>query len=367
MNGAVVQEPSGDPEGRRIWRRRALQLDRSERMAATLSFLLRRIHDPLAEQAAALQRALADSQRVALERSRGRIESRRRFRRSASGSNPVREGRPLNWLFIDESGDDRPARNQDKDAWFALGAVALSLEEARTYEQRASQLKLAFFGDDSVTFHEPEMRNHRNRFNLGEDLSRQRDFCHAVDQLLEQTNFTAFSVGIRKWDYRSAVAADGDPYLPTNVYHAAIQLLLERYVDYLWGHEKDPRGRVTIEAQGSLEDAEHQRAYVDLLLDGTQWVPDRAFRSYLETGVRFRPKTGSSPLEISDMLARDVFEWIRSDCLKAPRRWHIWNEKFYGRGDLQRGKFGLKVFPGETVEERIEEHRESIRKRKRRL
>lgn len=362
-----MEDSRGDPEGRRVWRHRAQQLDHAERVAASLAYLLRRIEDPLVDDATSLQKSIADSQRVALERSGGRIESRRRFRRSSSGGNPVREGRPLNWLFVDESGDDRPARGVNRDAWFALGAVALTLTDARNYEESANRLKTSFFGDPDITFHEPDMRNHDNRFNLAGDRARQREFCQAVDDLVQQTNFVAFAVGIRKKGYRAVSAGPpGDPYLPTNVYHAAIQLLLERYVDYLWQHDDDPRGRVTIEAQGSLENAEHQRAYVDLLLDGTQWVPERAFRAYLETGVRFRPKTGSSPLEISDMLARDVFEWTRSDCAIPPRRWDVWNDKFYTRGDLQMGKFGLKIFPALDIEHRIQAHRKLVQERKRR-
>ena len=357
----------GDPAGRRIWRRRADLFEHAGHVAAVLRLLLNRADAPLAAEALSLETRVADAQRIAIERSGGSIESRHRFRRRDSTGNPVREQRPLNWLYVDEAGVDRPARGRDADAWFALAGVAMTLEQARAYEDAANQLKQAFFGRIDVTFHEPAMRRNDRVFNLGDDPARQLAFRTAVDELVGSADFVAFAVGIRKWEYRARFSDDrADPYLPTGVYDTAMQMLLERYLDYLHHRGADDRGRVTLEAQGSREDAEHQRAYVDLLLNGTQWVPPAAFRDYLETGVRFRGKQGSHPLELSDMLARDVFEWIRSDCLEPPSRWSIFESKLYGRGDLRSGKFGLKVFPAEDIRDHVEAHRERMQRRLRR-
>lgn len=66
------------------------------------------------------------------------------------------------------------------------------------------------------------------------------------------------------------------------------------------------------------------------------------------------------------MLARDVFEWIRSDCQREPPRWSIFEDKFYHRGDLRSGKYGLKVFPIAGVDEQVEAQRDEIQERLRR-
>ena len=357
----------GDAAGRRIWRRRAELLEQASQVASILRLLLEQSDDVRAADAKAIEARVADTQRIAIERGGGRIESRKRFRRPGSTGSPIREQRPLNWLHVDEGGVDRPARGDKSDAWFALAGVAMTLDQARAYEDAADQVKQEFFNRTDITLHEPAMRRNERIFNLGDDPSRQRAFQAAVDELIQSAEFTAFAVGIRKWEYRARFTDLGtDPYLPTGVYDTAMQMLLERYVDYLHHQGADARGRVTLEAQGSREDAAHQRAYVDLLLNGTQWVPESAFRSYLETGVRFKGKQGSHPLEISDMLARDTFEWIRSDCLATPRRWPIFEEKFYRRGDLRAGTFGLKVFPAADIREQVEAHREKLRTRLRR-
>ena len=116
-------------------------------------------------------------------------------------------------------------------------------------------------------------------------------------------------------------------------------------------------GRVTFESIGPREDALHQLEFARILIEGSQWIPDKAFRNYLETGLRFSPKQGSSPLELSDMFCRDLYEWVRGDCVTTPERWQLFNRKIYCRGDGMRGKFGVKVFPDADLRDLIEEHR----------
>lgn len=355
----------GDPEGRRIARRGARRLEHAGRIAALLRVLLRRAESPSAHDATSLEQAIAAEEAIAIQRSLGPIEPRTRFKRPDTGGNPVREKRPLNWLFIDEAGTGQPARGPNVEAWFVLAGVAMTLEQAQAYEQASDALKLEFFNTTEITLHEPLMRTHRQDFSFGGDGGRQRRFCEAVDRLVDDADFVAFAVAVRKWEL--VVGADSaDPYLPSGAYELALHLLFERYVDYLHHDERDWRGRVTVEAQGSREDAEHQRAFVELLLGGTQWVPEGAFRSYLETGMRFVGKRGSHPTELSDMFARDVFEWVRADCEREPRRWPIFEGKLYGRGDLRMGKFGLKVFPTADIEGPVEDQRERSRTRSRR-
>lgn len=356
---------SGDPDGRRRAQRQARDLEHAGRVANLLHLLLERAGSEDVADARALEKSIAAAEAIALQRSHGRLESRSRFRRPNSGGNPVRENRPRHLLFLDESGTSQPPPAPDKEAWLALAGVAMSPGQAMTYQEASDALKRRFFGRADITLHEPLMRTNRQDFSFGGDEKRQRDFRDAVDEVVAGAEFVAFAVGIRKWDLMAGEEYR-DAHLPAGVYEVAMQMLLERYIDCLHHDNHDWRGRVTLEAQGSREDAEHQQAFVELLLQGTQWVPDSAFRSYLETGLRFVGKGGSHPTELSDMLARDVFEWIRSDCRREPARWSIFEDKLYHRGDLRSGKYGLKVFPAAGVDELVEEQRNKIRQRLRR-
>ncbi|MDE2744773.1 MAG: hypothetical protein OXI41_02140 [Chloroflexota bacterium] len=334
-------------------------------MAKLLRVLLERAGSSEVANARTLEQNVAAAEAIALQRSSGRLESRSRFRRPNSGGNPLRENRPRHLLFLDESGTSQPPSDPDKEAWFALAGIGMSPGQALTYTEASDALKRRFFDRTDVTLHEPLMRTHRQDFSFGGDEERQRKFTEALDELVSDSGFVAFAVGIRKWELMAGEEQQ-DSYLPGGAYEIALQMLLERYIDYLHHEDQDWRGRVTLEAQGSREDAEHQQAFVELHLQGTQWVPDSAFRSYLETGLRFVGKDGSHPTELSDMLARDVFEWVRSDCERDPPRWSIFESKFYRRGDLRSGKYGLKVFPTLGIEDVVEQQRENVRKRLRR-
>jgi hypothetical protein len=242
--------------------------------------------------------------------------------------------------------------------YFALASIAIAEEKIDDYRAAANEIKQEFFKRTDITFHEPHMRHREGWFGLGGDKAKQDEFDAAVNKLLEETPFVAFGVGVRKEAFKKEFVDSGiDPYLSTDVYSVAILMLLERYVDYLASQQKHRFGRVIFESQGTLEDATHQLEYARILLDGSQWVPDSAFRAWLETGLRFQPKCGSDPMEIADMFARDLYEWIRGDCKTPSKRWDLFSKRAYCRADGLMGKFGIKVFPDADIRDIIEQHR----------
>lgn len=352
---------SGDPEGRRVFRRRAGFLAEAGRAATALGRALDRAASPLASDARELADRVAHEERTAHHRADGRVEGRRRYKRSSGSGNPVRDQRPINLLAVDESGVPHSQTASGGGDWFALGAVAMTLEEAARYQDAADRLKLEFFGRTDVTFHEPLMRRRLGHFSFGGRSDRQREFAATIADLIADREFTAFAIGIRKRALRELLGDSlPDPYLPPGIYSIAIHLLLELYVDFLAHEPSEPIGRVVWEAQGPREDAEHQRDFVDTLLNGTRRTSESAFRRFLEPGMSFIPKGGSHPIELSDMLARDMFEWIRSGCRIEPQRWPIFAGKFYRRGDAASGELGLAVFPDRGIEDRIRAWRERI-------
>ena len=188
--------------------------------------------------------------------------------------------------------------------------------------------------------------------------SKQSAFDENINHLVSDSDFVVFGVGVRKTAFQEEfVQSRIDPYLPTDVYSVAILMLLERYVDFLANSPVKRMGRVTFESQGPKEDALHQLEYARILVEGTQWIAGTAFRNWLETGLRFTPKSGSDPSELADMVSRDLYEWVRGNCTVSPGRWDILSRKIYWRGDGRMGKFGVKVFPDADIRDSIDKHR----------
>ena len=350
---ACMSVKRGDPKGHRIARRQAMRLAEAASVAHLLKVLLDRA-DYDSEVCRTLIKDLGGYENSQWVKSLGQVEPRRRFKKRSS--QPMQEERQTNLLFVDESGKSKP-EPLAIPTYFSLGAIAIAPDAAEAYRKEADKLKIDFFGRTDFTFHEPYMRNHNEIYSFGGDDAKRRDFDDAIANLVETTRFTAFGVGVIKQAYEEFVASDADPYLPTDVYGLAIELLMERYVDYLAFSSEEVMGRVTFESQGPKEDAEHQLGYAKLLLDGTQWVSESDFRNWLEIGLRFIPKSGSHPMELADMFSRDLFEWVRSGCDSSPRRWELFQDKIYCRDDGMRGKFGVKIFPDSDIRDIIEAHR----------
>ena len=345
---------AGDPLGRRLSRDQAARLSEAYAIARLLELLLVDTDVDTASCGQILEE-IEKQERIALQRSQGRIEPRKRFKGHAS--QPLLDSRALNYLYVDEGGKSNP-ETVNVPTFFALGAVAIDDEEHERYCERADSIKQEFFGTTEVTFHEPELRMHKGRYYFNGNQSEQRRFDNSIERLIEEIDFTVFGVGIRKSAFRQHYAeADIDPYLPTDVYAIAIVLLLERYVDYIASTRPGRLGRVTFESQGPLEDALHQLEYARVLISGSQWLKPSSFRNWLETGLRFAPKRGSEATELADMVARSLYEWIRGGCEVNPSKWSQLSRKIYCRDDGQMGKFGIKVFPDSDILNQIHDHR----------
>jgi len=308
-----------------------------------------------AAEAWELAKSLGKAEQADLLRSYGRVEPRKRFKGGPISRVPEAD---VNRLYIDESGKSGIGHGEPWQV-FSLAGIAMKSGHAMSFRARADELKVRHFGSSSFTFHEPEMRRGHGRYAFDGDRSRADAFANDLNDLVRETPFTAFGVGVRKAAFRDQFLDTGrDPYLPTDVYALAIQMLLERYVDFLaTTNGQRSLAQVVFESQGPLEDAVHQRDYVRVLIEGTQWVADGAFRDWLQTGVRFTPKQGSDPMELADMLSRDLYEWVRDDCANAPGRWPVLSQKIYCRDDRQLGKFGVKVFPDSDIRDQIQAHR----------
>jgi hypothetical protein len=343
----------GDPDGKRLARRQSFALEEACRLAECLARMLRQCNLP-DKDANAIATDLRVKSVQAAERAEGRIESRLTTKKTG---HPLLEGRKVNCLFLDESGT---SVIHAPEKVFALGGVAIHEEDIAPYQVAADKIKQKFFGRTDITFHEPLMRNHRDSFSFHGDPTRRREFDDEIRNLVANTPFVVFGIGIRK-DFlkREYIDSGSDPYLPTQVYDLAIMLLLERYTDFLATHTERRIGRVHLESIGAREDAEHQAAYADLLLHGTQFVSEKAFQSWVEAGCRFVPKSGSNPAELADLVAREVFEWTRDACQVEPPYWQTLASKIHLRAEGHYGKFGIKLFPSTGIEDAIMAHRQA--------
>lgn len=278
-------------------------------------------------------------------------------------------------LLVDESGVAYDVRDDPQSDWFALGAVAMTDDACDEYRVNADRIKQEFFRDGTaVVFHASEMREAmrggtgaRRKYALRPGKS-WHDVMQALDLLIERTAFTAFGVVIRKWVFHREFTETGkDPFLPRETYGLALHLLLERFLVFLASAADSPIGSITLESQNPEMDARHQVCIAETIAYGTRWVSPQPLQLDIRPGVTFMGKQASHPLELSDVLANLLYQWVRSGCYDdkrprlgkygTPQLWESFCSKFHQEGDLRRGRFGLKVFPDSGLEGLLDQHR----------
>jgi hypothetical protein len=138
-------------------------------------------------------------------------------------------------LFLDESGDHRLKNINPTYPIFVLGGVIVERSYLRQeLEPRVREFKRRFWGRDDVILHTVEMRNNAGDFAFLTDATRRRVFYDALNDMLEELEYTVVAVVIEKHEHVGRYGEHAaDPYLH------AFELLVEQFCVELEG---DPDG-----------------------------------------------------------------------------------------------------------------------------
>lgn len=339
-----------DPEGRRMARLRAAAAAEALEMLSVVRHRIGQVeNDDLAQALENLCKDLRRKHREEAQRGKGHVEGRNKYR----GRSPhlAREsGRGVTTLYIDESGQAQPSPDQPV---FVLAGIAMVESESADFITKSNALKGQFRLAPSVTLHGPKIEKCQEEFSFGGDTDKQMEFRLAVDELVEASSFVLLGAIIRKDVLACDLSSGGYGNLPPGLYEMALTFVAERFVDMLFADDTRPCGTLVFESIGNREDALHQRAFANLLIHGSEFVSDGCFRGWLRPGCHFRIKDGSHPLELADLAARAMHTWMRSGMPEDHPFWTLWAKRISGRGDLEHGKFGVKMFPDADIRDQV--------------
>jgi len=349
-----------DPEAKRLARARAAQ---AEEALQLLALAQRRVvsleDDALRNALDGLRRDLRRRFEADESRGGGHLEPRKKYK-GRSQHLALEHGRGVITLYIDESG--KPQRDLDQPH-FVLAGVAMDDDAAQAYVEAANTLKRNYGLPPSLCLHAPQIEKGVDDFAFGNDACIQAAFRQELDRLVASTDFRLLGAVIRK-DKLAQLLSEGTefPNLPPGLYEMALTFLAERFVDMLHADQVlKPCGRLVFESIGNLEDALHQRAFADLLIHGTEFVSDGCFRGWLRPGCEFRTKDGSHPIELADLAARALLNWTRAGFSIDHTFLNLWGPKISTRDEVERGKFGIKVFPDTDIRDKVVRIREVVR------
>jgi hypothetical protein len=344
-----------DPDGKRRSRLKAALLEES---LVLLHHVKSRLESADSTHLSTVLELLRDLRREA-QGERSRAEGHLAPRKKYKGRSPhlaLESGRGLISLYLDESGKDNVSLEQPI---FVLAGVALSDADSEDFMKKSNQLKRDYHLPIETTLHASKIEKCIRPFDFEGNVERHAQFRESVRELVRQTPCVLVASIIRKVELdRFSKSNEATLNLPPDLYEMALTLVAERFVDFLYSDNTlKPCGKLVFESIGSLEDAKHQRAFSELLISGSEFVSDGCFRGWLQPGCDFRPKSGSSPLELADQAGRSMLQWARSNFSMDHEFLRDWSQKIHVRDDGLQGKFGVKVFPDDDIRQKVLEIR----------
>jgi len=247
-------------------------------------------------------------------------------------------------LFMDESGDHNLA-NVRKD--FPVFCLTGCVFEKEYYKQVArpsvEDLKQRFWGRTDVILHSSEIRKQKGAFSFLGDEDKRREFYEAINNLIENLQFTALAAVILKNKHNQRY---GD--VARNPYHLSLEFMVERYSMFMHRRSRFETGYMMAESRGKNEDAQLKNEFDHYLKFGTRYQNDlgNITNFWME-----KKQANIAGLQIADLLAYPIAAKVlrpkaenKAFEIIAPKIDHkpAQNTKILG--------YGLKIFPSPSWE-----------------
>ena len=213
-------------------------------------------------------------------------------------------------LYIDEVGHSDIGKSvKPENKYLSLTSVALELDCVdKVLFPQVEGLKRRYFSyyvDDPIVLHRKEIVNKKPPFDVLRDRKTEIKFNDELLTLLEDWDYTVFSVLIDKKEHQEKYKVwQFEPY------HYCLQVLLERYI--LWLEENEGVGDVLAESRGGKQDMRLKKSFNNLFNTGTDYISSMRFKFKLTScQLKIKPKSNNiSGLQLADILAHPSYKYI---------------------------------------------------------
>ncbi len=246
-------------------------------------------------------------------------------------------------VFMDESGDHNLKGGGDPDyPLFVLVAVLIDGDEYVKIVHEFEQIKLKFFGEKSIVFHEREIRKAEGVFRILKNPNTRNKFFQDLNRAIKDSRFKVIASVI---DKRRLL----EKYLrPKNPYDISLQFILERIVFEVQSRIPAPASvPIHAESRGKREDRELREEF-DRICSGNSTL---SHNSYLPSQIcnkmrlHFHKKEENVVgIQLADLIARPIgISYLRPN--QQNRAYGIILRKFRTSPAGEIEGYGLKIFP----------------------
>ena len=246
-------------------------------------------------------------------------------------------------VFMDESGDHNLKGGGDPDyPLFVLVAVLIDGDEYDKIVQKFKQIKLKFFGEESVVFHEREIRKAEGVFRILQNPDTRNRFFQDLNRTIEDSRFKIIASVI---DKRKLL----EKYLyPENPYDISLQFILERIGFEVQSRISAPESvPIHAESRGKKEDGKLREEFNRIRSgkSALSFNSDPLSQIFRKMHLDFHKKEENIVgIQLADLIARPIgIKQLRPN--QQNRAYEIIRRKFRTSSAGEIEGYGLKIFP----------------------
>ncbi len=193
-------------------------------------------------------------------------------------------------LFLDE------ANVTSTNPFFCLGGIIIKRDEyENTLIPAVNDLKIKYFSNTSILFHYTDMKKNKGDFGIFLDGDIRSDFWHEFNKMLNGIHFVTIGTYLEYKTFQEA-------FKPVKNKHYAVAFidLMNNYVTYL--KEQRAMGSIILESRQWKENADIQKVFHNILINGTNLYSPEECSRYLSTIGFIVKKDNCAGLQIADFV-----------------------------------------------------------------
>jgi hypothetical protein len=246
-------------------------------------------------------------------------------------------------VFVDESGDHNLKGGGDPNyPLFVLVAVLIDGDEYVKIDQKFEQIKLKFFGNKSIVFHEREIRKAEGDFRILQNPDTRSEFLQDLNRTIEDSKFKIIASVI---DKRSLLKKY--PYQPKNPYDISLQFILERIGFEVQSRRSASEVPIRAESRGKKEDRELREEFDRICSGNSTLSPNSHLPPQIFSTMRLyfhKKEENIVGIQLADLIARPIgISYLRPN--QQNRAYESILRKFRTSSAGKIGGYGLKIFP----------------------
>ncbi len=240
-------------------------------------------------------------------------------------------------LFLDESGDHNLSIIDPAYPLFVLGGIIVDLEYAeKVMEPALTAFKEEIFGTADMILHTADITRNRNGFECLKDVAVRSRFYDHLNRLMAELEYKVVACVVRKEEHlqRYGVAAL-DPYM------LSLDILVERFCMEIGNVQNG--GMIIAEKRGGLLDRQMELAWINLKVQGTQFMQAKDIRHRIQALHLRGKKENIAGLQLADLVVSPIGRKVLGK--ETREDWNIIERKFRRSWNGRVDGYGLVVLP----------------------